>query len=441
MSHSKPLAAACLGLLLAPAASADELKLDQGRVRLSGEILAIGKDGVIDLASPLSTKPLRLKSSALDEARFTTPGDAPKALPILLQLRNGDKLPADRVIDMDERQLQTDSHITGPLSVPRASLDSAQFGVTDDEDIGAEVHLDEWLDEENEQRNWEYKGRALVANGTARASHQFKLPTNFVISFKLAWNERNPPSFRLLFARDSTNREAANDQYRFSFNNSGLHLERESTRTKELHTLTQLRRLPTQYPRNEVSVEIRVHRENRRLELLIDGEPEASCIDPIDRIPQGSVVTIECNSSNGSIQKISDFSIIELTRTHARHLSEARGDGSSDILITRDDDRLAGQLLDIRPSPDGNILRFRSSFVTQPLEIPESEVSTILFAQADTDTPAPGAPFRIKLRNQGELQVGQPELAKDRITTRHPLLGPLEIRKGSVESIGRTKPE
>ena len=444
MYFSNQLAGTCLGALCiwTTFAAADEVKLDAGRVRLSGEIVSIKQDGIIELVSPLSKKPLKLKAEALNEAVFSNGKSTDNPAPIMLHLSNGDTLPVHQFIDMKDGQLQTKSEITGLVSIARHALDSAQFGIVPNpRSYTSNQNLDEWLDEENERRNWEYKAKALVANGSARASHQFDLPPNFIISFKLLWNDKNPPSFRMLFAQNSKPSDTGNDFYRLNFSNSGVQLERESSRSKRPHTLTQLRRLPSQYPQNEVTFEIRVHRESRHIELLINGEPESNCIDPIDEIPQGSTITIECNSTNGSFQRISDFSIVELTNTHARHLTEGRGDSNADILITADDDRLAGQLLAITPSPDGNLLRFQSNFMDHPLEIPQSEVATILFAKpaAETTTQASRSPFQIKLRNQGLLQIHHLELTNGMISALHPLLGKLSINKQSVQSILRTE--
>jgi len=444
MYFSKQLAGACLCVLCiwTPYAKADEVKLDNNRVCLSGEILSIQQEGIIELASPLSKKPLKLKSGTLNEAVFSTQKSTDNPPPIMLRLSNGDTLPVHQLIDMKDGQLQTKSDITGMVSIVRHALDSAQFGITANQGTYANtLKLDEWLDEENEHRNWEYKARALVANGSARASHQFDLPRNFVISFKLAWNDKNPPSFRMLFAHDPKLSETGNDFYRLNFSNSGVHLERESSRSKRQHTLAQLRRLPSQYTQNEVTFEIRVHRESRRIELLINGEPESSCIDPIDEIPQGSTITIECNSASGSIQRISEFSIIEFTNTHARHLSEGRGESHADTLITADDDRLTGRLLAITPSPEGNLLRFQSDFMDHPLEIPQSEVATILFAKPapEATKEAQPSPFQIKLHDQGLLHIHQLELTNGRISALHPLLGRLNINKPSVQAILRTE--
>lgn len=444
MFFSNQLAGACLCILCIwiPCAAADEVKLDNGRVLLSGDILSIKPEGIIELVSPLSKKSLKLKSETLNEAVFSTGKTTGNSPPIMLHLSNGDTLPLHQLIDMKDNQLQAKSEVTGLVAIARHALDSAQFGIAPNPSAYVNSqNLDEWLDEENERRNWEYKAKALVANGSARASHPFNLPPNFVISFKLSWNDKNPPSFRMLFAQNSKPSDAGNDFYRLNFNNSGVHLERESSRSKRSHTLTQLRRLPSQYPQNEVAFEIRVHRESRRIELLINGEPESTCIDPIDEVPQGSTITIECNSTSGSIQQISDFSIVELTNTHARHLSEGRGNSNADILITTDDDRLAGRLLAITPSPEGNLLRFQSDFMDHPLEIPQSEVATILFAKptAKTTKETPPSPLQLKLHNQGLLHIHQLELTNGNISALHPLLGKLSINKQSVHSILRTE--
>src|SRR6478609_5879935 len=86
-----------LGLLLAAGASgvlrADNLTLS-GDARLTGTVRSINDAGVIELSSPLSPEPVLLKSGAVAKVEFSAPEAEQNPPGTLVELVNGDVLPA-----------------------------------------------------------------------------------------------------------------------------------------------------------------------------------------------------------------------------------------------------------------------------------------------------------------------------------------------------------
>ena len=75
---------------------------------------------------------------------------------------------------------------------------------------------------------------------------------------------------------------------------------------------------------------------------------EGEFIDPIPAVPDGSGITLVCNTQNGSPQEIRDIEVLEFDDVRDRHHSEERGDPTIDSLISREDDRWGGHLMEIR---------------------------------------------------------------------------------------------
>jgi len=172
--------------------------------------------------------------------------------------------------------------------------------------------------------------------------------------------------------------------------------------------------------------------------LFLNGEPEGEFIDPIPAVPEGSGVTLVCNTQNGSPQEIRDVEILEFDDTRGRHHSEERGDLKSDSLISREDDRWGGRLLDVRKSADGTVFRFKSDFQKDPLEIPEADISTVFFAAKDAgEINKEAHPFVLRLHGDGELHVSSCLFDDDKVTAVHPLLGQMKFSRGGIVGFER----
>lgn len=431
----RPGIACCLaGSLLA-----DDVTLNSGPARLTGSVRSISKEGIVELASPLSPGPVLLKSDAVRKVEFSPDNPSAAQAPALVELVNGDVLPV-AIEGFDDRKLTVVSPEAGRREIPREALRSLQLGIAERKVVYAgPKNLDEWAGE-GDVRNWSFERASLVADGQASATKKFPLPEQFVLGFTLQWQAKQmPPNFEVYFADPLKAKGEASDRYFLRFNSAGLEIKREVSKGKRYHTIVQLNRTPNQYPDRQLKVEIRADRKGSRMRLFLNGEPEGEFFDPIAPVPSGSAITFVCNTQNGNPHEISNISILELDDSSIRHRAEDRGDPKNDSLISREDDRWGGRLMEIRKTEEGAMFRFKSDFQNDLVEIPEDVVSTVFFAgEAGGETPAdPDHPFMLRLRGEGSLRLASCLFTEDSVSAVHPLLGPLNLRRDGVLSMER----
>jgi hypothetical protein len=418
-------------LLAAPSAGADDITLAAGNSRLSGEVRAIHEDGAIELASPLSPQPLHLKNGTVRKVEFTAlPTDA-RAPGAIIGLANGDLLPAT-LEALDKQTLTATTPHAGRLSIPRAALSSLQLGVRENKLVySGPGKPEDWKGIDGPLKNLRIDGGALVANGQAYAVRDIGLPEDFIIRFTLIWQERQMPNFQVYFADPLQPRGEAVDRYDLRFNGAGIGIKREAADGKRYNDIITLNRTPNLFPECELDVEVHVSRSTSRLKLFLNGEPEDEGEDHLASIPKGGGIAIVSNASTGNIQRVRDIRILELDDSRTRHGAEDRGDGKQDSLISRDDDRWGGALTEIRPAASGPVFVFKSDFQNEPLEIPETDVSTVFFAKPAGEAGAAPA-YRLRLRDGGSLAVSSCRFDGDAVTASHPLLGELRLARSGL---------
>ncbi len=433
MRISNILAAA---LLAAATVSADDITLSGGNARLSGTVRSIGDTGVVELDCPHASEPLLLKAGSVDKVAFSPPAADPGTPPAALKLVNGDLLPG-RVESLDETRLVFSSPVTGRLEIPRAALASLQLGVRSHKLIySGPGNLEEWTTADADMKNWIFENGGLVANGTSVATRSVEFPQQFILRFTLKWQARANPNFEVYFADPLKDKGEACDRYFLRFNSAGFEIKRESSRGKRYQTVALLNRTPNQYPGRELDVELRVNRKGSRMQVFLNREPEGEYADPGETPPTGKGITLVCHTQNGNPQTIANIEVLEFDDSSVRHRTEERGDLKSDGLISRDDDRWGGRLLEIRARDGGSLFRFKSDFQDEPLEIPDTDVSTVFFASGEAAGPEEKpAPFVIRLRDHGSLRVSSCRFDGDSVSAVHPLLGALSFKRDGLTVI------
>jgi len=423
------LMAASLGL-----ACADHLTL-AGDARLSGEIRSINPAGVIELASALSPEPLLLKPGAVEKVDFSIPDSEEVPASTLIELLNGDVL-AVSVESLDEQVLNVLTAEAGRLSIPRAHLKSMHLGARVRPPIySGPRKADDWSRGANGTAGWMFVDQSLVGNGPALSQQTFNLPSRFVLKFTLKWQAN--PSYIIYFADPLRADTPMVDRYYLQFNSAGMEVKRESTTGKRFQTVILLPKTPDEFPDGQVEVELRVDRRSSRIHLLLDGEPEGAGVDPCKEPPTGQGIALVNQAQAGLNQEIRAIEVLEFDDTRERHLDENRGDVKLDSLISRAEDRWSGHLTQIKKGADEAVFSFKSDFQEAPLELTESDVATVFFAerkQADEED-AGGPPIILRLRGETSLQVASCVFSDDLITASHPLLGDLQIRRGNVVAL------
>lgn len=430
---------AVLAVLAPSTRAADVVTLDSGDSRLSGRVRAIDADGVLELESPLSAQALRVKAGGFRKAEFEA--GAPReegATATLLELSNGDLLPVE-VESFDDRMLVAQSPVAGRVEVPRAAMSALQLGIGSPRVVfRGPGRPAGWSGASDEMR---IEGDEMIATGAVGTSRSFDLPERFVLRFTLKWQARQAPSFIVYFADPLNAKHERSDRYRFVFNSGGIEIKRLTAAGGQHRSLLQLNRRPDQFHERELPVEIRVDRKTSRLQLFLDGVPENPVVDPVRPPPSGSGVAFECNASDRSPHTIRHVEILELQDDGVRHRTEERGEAEEDSLISRDEDRWTGRLLEVRKADAGTVYRFKSNNREEPLDIPASEVSTVFLAAASPDSaPAAATPFVLRLGGGGRLHVGSCVFDGTSASVRHPLLGALKLDRRAILSLERSTP-
>ena len=424
-----------LALIDAIPASADEIALS-GDASLSGTIRSINEAGVVELSSSLSPEPIFLKSGAVEKVEFSPPHDRPDTPRAIVELINGDMLPV-KIEGLDEKGITVITMDAGRLVIPRGVVKALQLGVQMRKVVySGPKNMDEWTSEVEGEKNWRFDNNALIANGPAYVTKNFNTPSEFIFRFALKW--QGNPNFQIFFADPLKPKGQVSDRYYLQFAGAGMELKRESSSGNRYTTVILSNRTPDQFSDSKLDVEIRVDRKASRLHLFLNGEPEGAGIDPIKGAPEGNGVTLVSNANNGVEQEIRGIEILELDDSRGRHRSEDRGDPKKDSMISRDDDRWGGNLTSIRKTGDGLIFTFKSDFQDAPLELLESDVSTVFFAKQDEVKPVDVLhPFVLRLLANGMLHVSSCSFTETTVSAMHPLLGLLNIRREGVSALER----
>jgi hypothetical protein len=431
--NSRRFMALALGFLPAYV-RADQVQL-AGDGRLSGTVRSINDEGVVELESPLAGEPILLRGEAVRKVTFSELADQGKIPSSRLELANGDILPVE-IESLDEKELKVISPVAGKLQIPRDSLKSLLLGIHPNVPIyQGPAALEEFKSDAQHGDDWTCEDGILSIGGQGRIGKKLQPLKQFIVRFTLEWH--NNPSFQFYFADPLLPAHQPADRYYFQFTPAGTEIKRESTKGKRYTPFVTLDRRPDQYAGNRLQVEIRFDREQSLLYLFLNGEPEGRYIDPVAGATDAGGIAFVSNAGNETETSISEIEVLQWDHNGDRHRTEDRGDPKADSLIGKRGDRFGGKLLAIRPGGEGPIFSFKSDFQDSPIELPESEVSTIFFQQPTNPSKDGAKPFALRLKGDGVLQVSACSFPGDRIEVTHPLLGKLAFARDGVTSLER----
>jgi hypothetical protein len=415
---------------------ADHLLL-AGEARLSGVVRSIDDDGVVELQTPLAAEPVLLRAEAVRKVTFSEAAGVVKIPSARVELVNGDVLPVE-VESLDETLLNVVSPVAGKLRIPRGAVKALQLGIHPNRVVysGPKTLEDFHADEPNAE-NWAFNDGVLSIEGSGRLEKLFTPLRQFIVRFTMEWE--NTPAFQCYFADPLAAASQAADRYVFQFTDQGIEIKRESMKGRRFTTLVTLNRRPEQYDGNRLKVEIRVDRENSLLQLFLNDEPEGRYQDPVAKAAIAGGIAFVSSGGNDSALRLSQVEVLEWDQAGDRRRTDERGDAKTDALIEKHGDRFGGRLLSIRESAGGQVFSFKSDFQNEPVELPESEISTVFFQQAEMPSAEAEAvhPFALRLRGDGVLRVSKCAFPGDRIEAVHPLLGPLTFSRDGVMALER----
>lgn len=433
---------AVVGLLVQTAMlQADVATFAGEKGKLNGSLQGFDANGIIEWQSPYSKEPLKLLADKLDRVEFSTSAQSEEPTPVQITLRNGDILPVNRVIALEEGNLISETDAAGMLTIPRAAIASAQFGISKQKVLYSGFdNIREWTTGIGKADNWQRNGKGLISSGRSIAARELELPENFILSFELAWETRSP-GFQIGFADSLAEDPRKQNLYSFNFDGSGMRISRHAPGDTRARTLAQWPRRPPDFPDNRFTAEIRVDRSKRRLELFIDGESEGLVVDTLMDLPAPVSNGIRINlHTHAGKQSIDMLSVTELNDSRTRHLAEKRGDPGLDCLITTEDDRWSGELLSMGGTAEQTLMVFKTSFANEAWEIPENQISTLFFANNPFDGGPGGKPrYLVEFHNKAKLSAIGCIIQGDEVELIHPLLGDLRIQRKAIKLISRIR--
>ena len=412
---------------------ADEIRL-AGDESLSGSIVSISEGGIVELTSPISPDPIRLNSGAVEKVLFSPHSDTQTSATAMMELINGDRLPVI-LSAIDENFLTVMTEYSGVLTIPRKISKSLQLGIRHSQVFyTGPQNLDEWTSGAEANQAWRFENQALVANGQAYVARKFTLPIQFSVAFTLKW--QGNPNFQVSLADPLTAKSKPTDRYLLQFGANGFELKRESSSGTRYSNVILSNRTPDQFPDQSIDIQLKVDRKSSRLQLWINGVLDASGIDPVAEPPAGGGIAFTSQMANGNELVVKSIRVADFDDSRERHLAEKRGESKADSLISRDEERWSGKLLNTHKSPEGLIFSFKSDFQLEPLEIPESEVSTLFFSMAEPQASAlEDHSFILRLHENGHLKVGSCSFSETSVKAKHSLLGELILSRSRITAL------
>lgn len=405
---------------------ADKLSLE-GDAHLIGNVTDISENGSVHLQTPLCAEPIILRPGSVQKIIFAEPTAAPSSGTTRVKLTNGDVLPCE-LKNMDREALSVATSFSSDLKIPRTTLDSLELGILSEKVIFENPsNLDGW-----KTSTWHFKDNAFSSSANGALSHPFELPDQYIIRFRLNW--QNMPNLRFSFADPLEATAKPIDRYFMTFNNAGFALKRQSSTGRTYVDFITLNRRPDAFPNSRMDIEIRVDRSQSMIWLYIDGTLEGR-VNDLSPAPKSGGISFESNTGTEAEHRISQFRILSWDATGDRHRSEDRGDLKTDALIDSEGDRYSGQLESISSATGSDTtLNFKSPLIETPLSIPAKKVSTVFFAQGPKPA-TPASPLLLKLRDGGSLQIESCTFSAENVRFRHPILGPLSLNRAAILSI------
>ncbi|MFD2160684.1 hypothetical protein ACFSW8_17400 [Rubritalea tangerina] len=394
--------------------------------RISGKLLKIDSEGNAHVQSPHSSAPLIVVSPTIESIDFDSPVAPLKDRDEQLELLNGDTLPCT-FDSMDQDSVAITTWFSGDIQVPKNAIQSILFKALPKIYSGPDAS-DSW----DWNHNWKVLPKQILCNGKGEISKNFDTPQNFILDCQVHWQSERP-RFRITFCADAAELSKVQDSYFLEFNSNNLLLVRASS--------TQARATLGEYPiklrdreHNHLSIGIRVNRQLRSIELLLDGEKINSYFDPSFNIPSGSFVNIESNLQNANESLM--LSHLEVSKWNgAPHddRDRPRKELDHDLIVTSSGDRYSGNILSKKPKSDA--INFSNAYDPTPFPVPTEQLQSIHFSNQLFSLLESPASYTLSLQGGGTLSVSQLTFSNDKVQAVHPILGTLTLKPQSLKQL------
>jgi hypothetical protein len=438
-----PLLIIPLSLILVSAAHGDTLETDHGDT-ISGTVESL-EHGTIVFKSPMSPQALQIKASSLKHLTFPhTNKSGPKHSEVLT-LINGDTLPC-HVTSIDENHLSLTTGYAGSLNVDRSKIRSLRFGIISEEIlfIGNEppetwTHMEgDWTMTDDQA----YEGKGHLAQ-------QLPLPDKVRYQYDLSW--QSTPNFAFRFFAENNSAASKQNAYELIFNSEGMEIRRYPDNTQSALRVISLSPADIQQGQKQkksINIDLRADKSEGLISLYLDSTFIGTWHDTV-RPTNGNYTIFHNRSDQKTNCVISNIAITSrIGSINSRFYDKDATLAKTDILTDSQGNNIPGKLTEIQ-SDDTNkrVVVFeekheQDSLEEASLQVPEHRISTLLFAKEENPAPSAGFSHMLHLNNGGKLKINKPTITADQLTATHPILGPLNVSRTSIESLskGNTEP-
>ena len=411
---------------------ADEVQLRSGG-QLSGEIVKLSDDGGLDFSYDYALEPLVIKTSAVSS--FTlTPQQTHQELafyPTLATLKSGDQLSGE-LTGLNAEMVTLRNESVGEVKLPRAVMHSLSLNRKEEKMIYSGPRSnDEWVGNEN----WVYSDGVLISEGNGSAFQDIDLSRNFIVKFRYQWEDS--PNFQVFFCDPGPDHGRQRDRYFFHVTRIGMDLKRESPGQRNTwNTLGTVLRRTSQFPEKSIDLEFRVNREERLINVLINGVEEGRFTDrSAGSAPSGGGISFDADGGGRNTNRISQLEVIEWDSVSAGHRAEKRGDATTDSVIDTFGARYSGVAQEVDFGGAKPEVVFSSPHSNSPIRIPLERTSTLFFAEDSSESSAPEPTYLVLLGRYGKLLATGVNLLETKAIVSHPSLGDLEIDRSIITEI------
>ncbi|MGC6581917.1 MAG: hypothetical protein ACON4K_06285 [Akkermansiaceae bacterium] len=406
-----------------PAFAGDIITLRNGDF-FTGKISSLS-DGVIQLESPHSEKPLSILSEDLQELTFepAPKSDSPDHRH-LVHLRNGDSIPGD-VSALDDQAITLNTWFAGDLMIPRNLIQSVFFEAAPQRLIfsGPDA-LTNWEQDDG----WSTSDDSFRSSGRGSLSRDFNLPEDYIVSFDLVW--KNTPSFRFHFSTEASTGSDNKDGYSIYLTSQGFVLSRlvqgqENDKTR-IHNLGGPNIRADEFKGNRVKVELRVSRSQKIIFLYLNSNYAGQYSDPAAAAPRGGQIIFESRSSSRRQYEVRAIELREWDSVTRRLNREKQVEDGSDTLATDEGDLFTGEIHSRKVVDERPVYQMKIPLCEGPVSIPESRCSVLYFREGVITEPNK-SPYELALATGGSLSLSGIKLGDKTMRAKHPWLGELTL--------------
>lgn len=423
-----------LAIGVTPSLYADSVvKLSDGD-RLSGQLESINDKGNAIVRVNSSTTPVEIVGDHITEIEFSPKEHQKLNTSERVTLINGDELPCS-IKSLDHETLKIDTWYAGAFTVSTDVVKHIQFHTSPELlTYSGPINLEEWT----QISNWKVLPNNLFTSEKGDIGREFNLPTNFIFKCNIKW-ESSRPRFKIWFCGDSDEAAKNNESYFMDFNANGVQIAR-SSKTQKRNQFGELPVKLKDVSPNNIALELRVDRKCSQITVLINNEPMGVYNDTSLMAPTGSFFNFESNMQNGNSLNLSDIKIHEWSgNAFSSKESHDKLNKSRDTIYDNEGLSFTGKLVGIQSKENSSYLLFKSEHAKENLQVPLSKLQSVYFAESSTTKKTTAPKFQISIHGGGSLAVSSLNLANDKATSMHPILGEIILNTEAFSRITSKK--